>query len=199
MHSKSSLLLFGLTLILFVQCRTKTNADKFAQATIPITSEAGNPTKFDTIISRLKNKSSITKDEILKYNLVDSTYANSSIATYTDTIVQLNKNIFYCILSLPDHDGICSHSFIIIVDEKNKKINSKYLQADCDIDYSVDSYELYSHRIVTSDTILLTKTTIFQKKKRVSNDENENIDHKDIQNNYFSISKTGQITSSLTK
>jgi len=79
--------------------------------------------------------------------------------------------------------------------EKSKQIiNSKYLHSDCDIDYSWDSYDLYDDEIISPNKIHLIRTTIFQKKERKSSNEDENIDHKKIQHNYFLISPVGQIS-----
>ncbi|MEO6166728.1 MAG: hypothetical protein ABIO46_06385 [Chitinophagales bacterium] len=68
----------------------------------------------------------------------------------------------------------------MIIDKKNKKaIASKHLDPACDIDFSVDSYNLVEQKIISKDSIQIHQTTIYQKKNRTSNDEEENIERKE--------------------
>lgn len=153
--------------------------------------------KVDTIIHLLKNGTTfIPISNILELNVIDTSYSYSSKSVYCDTAVQVSPDIFYSIISLGDTLGICSHYFILTIDETNKTaITSKYLHQDCDIDYSSDSYDLFDHKIVSKDSIRLTQRTIYQKKNRTSNNEEENIELEETKASYFIIRPTGQIIS----
>ena len=192
---KSRFLISGLlTLSFFERCQTKTSVDKHRQTAVaPITKSI---TRLDTIIQKLKSNGEITKNDILTLGVIDTSHIHASSAeeSYCDTTVQLNDSIFYSIIKLSDAGGNCSHSFIVTFNEKGKKaIASEYLEPDCDIDYSWDSYELFDYKIVSKDSIRLIKTTTFQKRNRISDNEEENIDHKQTEKSYFVIHPTGQI------
>ena len=114
---------------------------------------------------------------------------------YCDTTVQLSNDIFYSIISLSDTFGVCSYYFILTIDEKRKiAIASEFLEPACDIDFSVDSYKLYDHFVVSKDSILLRETTIYQKNNRTSNNEEENIERKEIKDQYLIVKQTGKIS-----
>jgi len=53
-------------------------------------------------------------------------------------------------------------------------------------------------KIISKDKILLARTTVFQKKNRKSGDDEEAIDHKQVQNSYFIISPAGKISQQKT-
>jgi len=196
-YTKPKLLLFGfISLLILEHCKTRTNADKSTQASVVPVTKTDSIAVFDTIILQLKSKSELIKEDLLELN-IDTNYSYKSDETsYCDTAVQLNDSIFYSIIDVSDQAGVCRHTFIVSINEKQKKaIASRYLQPFCDVDYSWDSYVLYDHQIISKDSIQLTKTTIFQKKNRVSTDEEENIDHKQIRKFWFLISPAGQIRS----
>lgn len=196
-YSIIKFIFFGLlTWFVLTGCQTKKEPGNHSREMILPTDKTLPPTKFDTIIQRLKNNSVLTKKDILALKVIDSSYAHGSGETsYCDTTVQLNDSIFYSIINLTDQYGICSHSFILTIDEKTKEaISAKYLQPDCDIDYAQDSYALFEYRIISKEKIQLTQTTVFQKKNRASENEEENIDHTQHQIHYFIISPKGQIS-----
>jgi hypothetical protein len=71
MNSKIKLiLLILLTLPLFEQCKTKTNADKSRQTEITPLPDADAATRFDTIKQQLKNNRGIKKTDILKFGVI---------------------------------------------------------------------------------------------------------------------------------
>jgi hypothetical protein len=184
-------ILFGLLIsFLFGQCQTKSSADK---QNILILERA----KFiDSTISQLKCKRTISIDNIRELNIIDTVYSHGSKGdVYCDTTVQLSNDIFYSIISMPDTFGVCSYYFILTIDEKRKKaIASEFLESACDIDFSADSYQLYDHYVVSKDSILLRETTIYQKKNKPSNNEEENIERKEIEDKYLYIKQTGEIS-----
>lgn len=134
-------------------------------------------------------------DDLLEIKVFDSTQANSLSETgYCDTTVQINDSVFYSIININDNIGICLHYYISTFNNKSKKlISSKYLYADCDVDFAADTYEVYSHKVISYERIQLTKTTVFQKKNRTSPDEDENIDHEQTEKSCLLISQNGQI------
>jgi hypothetical protein len=196
-YTKFNLLSLALFALLILEhCKAKTNTDKSNDVSILPTLKTDSLSGFDTIIQQLKTMSELVKEDLLALN-IDTFYSYKSTETsYCDTTVQLNDSVFYSLVELSDEGGVCSHTFIVTVNEKQKKtIASKYLHPDCDVDYSWDSYDLYDHQIISQDSILLIKTTIFQKKNKSSTNEEENIDHKQIQKFWFTILATGQINS----
>jgi len=198
MNSKIRVLLLGLvTLVFFEHCTTKTSASKPETTEIIPAKKAVKGAKLDILTQHLKGNGELTKGDLVFLGVLDSTYANAPTQTrYLDTTVQLNDSIFYSILTLSDEGGNCSHSFILTINEKTKRaVASKLLKSDCDIDYSWASYDLFNYRIISKNTIELSKTTVFQKKKRISDDDEENIDHKQTKKSYFIIKQSGQITS----
>lgn len=177
-------------------CKRKTNSDKSTDVSILPTLKTDSISEFDTLIQQLKTMSELVKEDLLALN-IDTFYSYKSTETsYCDTTVQINDSMFYSLIDLSDEGGVCSHTFIVTVNEKQKKtIASKYLQPDCDVDFSWDSYDLYYHEIISKDSIRLIRTTIFQKKNKSSANEEENIDYKHIQKFWFTILPTGQIKS----
>jgi len=136
----------------------------------------------------------ITGDLIRKKIIDTALTTELSETCYCDTTVHLNDTVFYSIISVNDKAGVCTYFFVASINPKTKNvIASKFLHSDCDVDYSNDTYDLYDHEIVSQEKIKVTKTTIFQKKKRTSPNEEENIDHKHTQNSLLSISQTGKI------
>jgi hypothetical protein len=194
---KIKLFIFGfLAIFVFEHCQPKTNGDGSSQTPTTPAAELGPATKFDSIVQQLKGFGTLTKADMNELNIIDTSYSYDSSATiYCDTTIQLNDSIFYSIIFLPDQYGVCSYNFIVTIDEKNKRaIASQYLNADCDIDFSAGVYDLYEHKIVASDIVHLTKTTIFQKKDKTSGNEQENIDHSKEQISFFRISQAGKIS-----
>jgi hypothetical protein len=174
---------------MFGKCQTKSSADK------QVNSNVDKAVHIDSTITLLKSNGTLSIDNIRELNIVDTVYSYGSKGdVYCDTTVQLTNDIFYSIFSLPDTFGVCSYYFVLTVDEKKKKaIASKFLESACDIDFSGESYRLYNHFVVSKDSILLRETTFYQKKNRTSNDEEENIDHKEIKDQYLFIKQTGEI------
>jgi len=182
-------------LSLLEQCQPKPNSDNTAQAPTAPTAEITPAISFDSIVQVFKDQYVLTNEEILELKIIDTTYSYNTEVSLRDTTIQLNDSIFYSVISLYDKQNLCSFKFIVTIDEKNKKaIASQYLQPDCDVDFSRDSYELYNHKVISSNRIQLTKTTVFQKKDRTSLNEQENIDHKEVQNSFVGISQAGQIS-----
>jgi len=200
MKTQLRLFLFAsLTLFLLEQCQPKSNSDNAVQVPTPPAPANIPVTKFDSIMQLLKSNDILSKADILELNVIDTNYSHKTTqSNFCDTSIQLNDSIFYAIICLTDEYLVCSLSFIVTIDEKNKKaIASQFLQPNCDVDFSLDSYKLYDYKIISNDSIQATKTTIFQKKDRdrTSPDEEKNIDHKEEQHRFFSITQTGQISS----
>lgn len=197
MRSIFILLFWGLlTSVLIVQCQTNSTSSKINTDTTRIQAEK-NPTaaEYDTVGELLNCRYELMTEDLVAMKIIDTTLTTQLSETcYCDSTVQLNDSVYYSIISVGDQAGICSYIFLASMDKKsNKVIASKYLYPDCDTDYSRDVYELYEHSIISKDKILLTKSTIFQKKNRTSLDEEENIDHKQIQKSFFTISQSGQL------
>ncbi len=152
-------------------------------------------TGIDMTIRLLKASKTLSIESIRALNVVDTFYSYGSKGdVYCDTTVQLTKDIFYSIISLSDNFGVCSYYFVVTIDEKNNKaIASKYLDSACDIDFSADHYKLYDHKIISKDSIQVQQTIIYQKKNRVSNDEEENIERKETTDHFVIIRSTGEI------
>jgi hypothetical protein len=146
---------------------------------------------------QLNSKSELTTKNLIALKIIDTTLTTQlGEACYCHTTINLNDSVYYSVISANDEAGLCTYFFVASLNKKSKKVvGSKFLYPDCDVDYSQDTYELYEHSIVSKDKIQLTKTTIFQKKNRTSANEEENIDHKQSEKNFISISQTGQINS----
>ena len=192
-NSKIRLLILTLLMLSFIeQCKPKSDSQ---QTGISSVTHSRTTTTFDTIIRQLKTRSELTRIDILTLDVIDTTYSKTSGETaYCDTTVQLSDSIFYSIIYISDDGGNCSHYFIVTINENNKKaITSKYLRPDCDIDFSRSSYDLFDYKILSKDTIELTQTTVFQKKNKSSDDEEENIDHKQTEKSFFIVQPGGHI------
>ncbi len=191
MRQQITYILFGLLIsFLFGQCQTKSSADEQASLILE------KALHIDSTISILKSNGTISIDNIRELNIVDTVYSYGSKGDVNcDTTVQLSNEIFYSIISMPDTLGVCTYFFIVTIDEKRKKaIASEILEPACDIDFSADSYQLYDHYIVSKDSILLRETTIYQKKNKTSNNEEENIERKEINDQILFIKQTGEIS-----
>lgn len=200
MHRKIKILAFGiLTLVIATQCKPKSSQDNDKAHTFILPSQEKSATTiFNTI-----TKQFFTGNELMTHDLVGLKIIDTSLTIplsetcYCDTTIRLNDKVSYSVISVNDKAGLCTYFFIASLNRENGKVvASKYLHSDCDIDYSLDTYELHEHKIVSNDKIELINTTIFQKKSRTSADEEENIDHKQISKNVFAISQTGQINDS---
>lgn len=157
-----------------------------------------NSSLIDTTITLLKSEKSIPIDYIRALDIIDTTdYPYSSKGnSFIDTTVQLTNDIFYSIVNLPDRFGLCSYCVVLTIDEKKKKaIASELLIEDCDVYFSSDTYNLSEYFIIDKNTILVRETTTYQKVNRTSTNEEEYIDHKEIEEYRLHIDKTGKITS----
>jgi hypothetical protein len=194
------ILVFGLfTLVIATQCKTKSSSDNGNTTTSNKSSQQELATpRSDTITEQFIAGHELMTQDLVQLKIIDTSVTTPLSETcYCDTTVQLNDSIFYSVVSVNDEAGLCTYFFVASLNKKNGKvIASKYLHPDCDVDYSMDTYELHEHAIVSKDKIEVINTTIFQKKNRTSTDEEQNIDHKQKQKNFLTISPTGQITAS---
>jgi hypothetical protein len=150
---------------------------------------------FDSLIIDIKDLKELITSELIENKLLDTTdFFSVSETAYPDTIIQLNDSIFYSIISINDKLGVCTYLFAASINEKSKRaVASTYLHSDCDIDLSQESYDLYDHENISKDSIKVIKTITFQKEKRTSINEDENIDHKEIEESYLIISPNGKM------
>ena len=155
-------------------------------------------TKFDTVNEQLNSKSELMTEDLVAMDIIDTTLTTQLSETcYCDTTIQLNDSIYYSVISANDEAGLCTYFFVATLNKVSKKvIASKFLHPDCDVDYAPDTYELHEHEIVSREKIQVTNITVVQKKNRTSPNEDDNIDHKQTQKNFITISQTGQINSS---
>ena len=179
-----------LVLTVAPRCKTDSSSKKITQATKSVQPVSNNEAADFEI-----GREYMTVD-LVKMKIIDTTVTTElGEACYCDTTLQLNDSVSYSIISANDEPGVCTYFFLASMNKKAKKvIASTFLCPDCDVDYSSDIYDLYEHKIVSQEKLQVTKTTIFQKKKRTSTDEDKNIDHKHTQYRYITISQTGQIT-----
>ena len=200
MQTKSTFLFFGLViLILVTQCKTNSSSDQAKNDTTPIQpSKNLAATKFDTVNEQLNSKSELMTQDLVELKIIDTSVTTQLSETcYCDTTVQLNDSIYYSVIIANDEAGVCTYFFVAGLNTKKRTVTaSKFLYPDCDIDYSWDTYELYEHAIVSKEKIQVTKTTVFQKKNRTSPGEERNIDHKQTQKTYISITQSGKISNS---
>ncbi len=190
------LLLIVLITFNLAQCKSETSTTNNNRDPGKIKeSKNSTATKFDIVSEQLISKSELMTEDLIALKIIDTTISTQlSETSYSDTSVQLNDSIYYSIIAVGDQAGVCSYVYLASMNKNRKKlISSKYLYPDCNIDYSLDTYNIYEHSIIDLDKIQLTKTTVFQKKKRTSSDEEENIDHKQIQKNLITILQSGQI------
>lgn len=182
--------------MIFSLCACQSNTER--KDSKPSASVLATP--MDSLIKQLKINAAVVTVDINSLGM-DSLHLHVSREnSYSDTSVQINDSIFYSIIDLSDSAGLCTHSFVIAINEKTKKvISSKYLLPDCDIDFSLDTYDIYDYKIISKNTIKVIKTSVFQKKHRQSSNEDENIDHKEIMEYYFTISSEGIIHGSTIK
>jgi len=195
LNSQTKLLLLTLLLLFFFeQCKSKTDGANKATSIVAVTTSAA-ASRFNRIMDQLKTTGELTKKDILALDIIDTTYSKASTEiVYCDTTVRLSDSIFYSIIQLPIEAGNCSHYFIVTINENSKKaIASTYLKPDCDIDYSMDSYNFFEYNIVSKNNIELIKTTVFQTKNKSSDDEEKNIDHKHTEKSYFVVQSGGHI------
>lgn len=188
------------TSIFTTQCNTKTPSGNTNTVTTNTESSINlNATKFDAISKQLSNKSELMTKDLIALKIIDTMLTTQLCETcYCDTTVQLNDSIYYSVISVNDQAGVCSHIFLASMNRKNKKVTgSIYLHPNCDVDYSLDTYELYDHSIVSVNKIQSTRTIVFQKKNRTSSNEEENIDHKQEQKSFIIISPSGQINKAI--
>lgn len=139
--------------------------------------------------------SQLITHDLIQLNIVDTiVYSSLGEVSLCDTTVQLNDSISYSIISVNDAVGICRYFFIATFNKgKDKIIEATFIHPDCNIDYSLDTYELYGHALIDKDKIEITNTITFQKKNKISSDEEQNIDHQQIQQHVITISPNGQI------
>jgi len=184
--NQNSTLPFLLCAWLFLlQCHEKNKGLKLPETKLTI----------DTVLEHLKPGVELLKTHLVAINALDSNQANPLSETgYCDTTVYLNDSIIYSIISMNDQAGICSFLYVTTINKQSKKvIESILLHTDCDVDFSQDNYTLYSHNIDSNHQIQLTRTEVFQKEKRTSNNEDENIDHVEKFTSFYVISSDGKI------
>lgn len=199
MYTKIKILFFGLlTLVIATQCKNNSSSDNANTNTTTST----NPYRQEQTASRsvILTEQFIAGHELITRDLVHLNIIDTSVTTplnetcYCDTTVQLNDSIFYTVVSVSDVAGLCNYFFIASLNKNNGSVTaSRYLHPDCDVDYSLSTYDLHEHVIISNDKIEVTTTTIFQKKNRTSRDEEQKIDHTQKKNSLFVISQTGQI------
>ena len=197
MRTIIKLLFFGfLTSFLAAQCKTNTYSDKTNTDTTNIhVSKKLTATKFDTVNEQLNSKSELMTEDLVTMDIIDTTFTTQLGETcYCDTTIQLNDSIYYSVISANDEAGLCTYFFVASLNKKSKNaVASKFLHPDCDVDYASDIYEFHEHEIVSKDKIQVTNITVFQKRNRTSPNEEENIDHKQTERSFITISQTGQI------
>jgi len=181
----------SLTIILATECNSNTspaikNKDT---TTIQATQNIIAP-KPDT--NKLLNVEDLKVSELIARKLVDTSVTTQlGESVYLEKTVRLNDSIYYTVFSVGDKAAVCSYEFVATLSTKRKKaIATRLLHPDCDVDYSWDEYDFYQHSIVSKNKIEITKTTVFQKKGRT---EAEDIDHKEVQKTYLTISPKGKI------
>jgi hypothetical protein len=160
--------------ILAQSCRTKTTT-----------------AAFDTLVQRLVVDSPLSKKDVVK--LIKASPGGIGEGSIRDSLIQLNDSVLYTILIVPDTFAICSNDFIVAINKNSKKITDKFLYSDCDVDYSSDMYITYENEVIAKDSVLVTKLDIYQKKNRMSEGDDDDIDHTDTTNTYYIVSPSGQI------
>lgn len=140
-------------------------------------------------------RSELATKDLVAMKIIDTTLTTHLSETcYCDTTIQLNDSIHYSVIRVNDQAGLCTYFFVASFNKKAENaIASALLHPDCDVDYSSDSYDLHEHAIISKNKIRVINTTVFQKKNRTSPDEEKNIDHKESQKTFITISQTGQI------
>lgn len=195
MHIKYIIPTLGLSLISTMACHTKLS-DK-ENHSLPTNQPSKNTalTKYDTVLQQLGTRSEIKTQDLVDLGMIDTSVVSQFEKNCnSDTTVQVNDSIYYSIIRTSDKDGICSYFFLTSINRKRQEVvASQYLHPDCDVDFSSDTYQLYEHFIASKDEIEVIHTTIFQKKNRVSADEEQNIDRKQTKKGLITISQTGQI------
>jgi len=198
MRTTFKLLFVGLlTAIAEAQCKPHTSSDRTNSDTTNLhTTKSLTATIFDTVNEQLKSKSELMTEDLVAMKIIDTTVTTRLSETcYCDTTVQLNDSIYYSVISVNNEAGLCTYLFVASLNTKNKTVTaSKFLHPDCDVDYSLDNYEIYDHKIFSKDKVQLIKKTVFQKKNRTSPDDEKNIDRKQTQKYFITITQTGQIS-----
>lgn len=184
-----------LTIVYLVVIVTVDNRDTPPPASGPPVYTVINNTPFSSIVQYPVAHYELTKKDLLALQAIDTSDAYQLSETgYCDTTVHLNDSIRYSIISISDLAGICSAIRLVTVNTKQEKpVAVKGLYKDCNVDYSWDSYELFDHLIIAPGRIRVTRTTVFQKKDRVAGEEEQNIDHTEVEPWYFIISPDGSI------
>lgn len=173
-----------------ISCNTKSPSDV-----------ANTPKAVHPITKQFLPGNELITQDVAPLRIIDTSGLGPlSKISHCDTTIQLNDTVSYSIISANDEAGICSYFIVASFNsQKGKFIATKFLHADCDIDYSRVSYELNEHKIVSKDKIEVTTTVVIQKKDRTSANEEENIAEKHLQKKFFTISEDGGITPSETE
>ena len=163
--------------------------------------KAAIPSK-DSIATRMENDSTqlINDSEMLTIDLINAGVIDTNRTpelgetAYADTIIHLNDSVYYAIVHVGDKAGVCSILFITTISKPAQRvIESRYLYPDCDIDFSADTYDYIGHRIVAPNNIVLTRTTVYQKKDRKPGDESANIERQEQKHTYLIVSAKGEL------
>lgn len=171
-----------LTLIFAAQCNTKSSYDK-ANGPIKQSMKNSVTTGAGTITEQFITGHELVTQYLVQLGVIDTSGTGRlSEMSYCDTTLQLNDSVSYSIISANDEAGICTYFVVASYDNQNGKlIASKFLHADCDVDYSKGTYALNEHSIISKDKIEVITTIVVQKKNRTSANEEENIGEKQRQ------------------
>jgi hypothetical protein len=172
--------------ICFVACNSTSESP-----TITVKSNS----RFDSVIHFLRSKDDLKKEDLLVLNIIDTNYLYPAGETsYIVTTRRLNDSISWSIIELNDTLGICGYPFIVTINEyAGKAVDSYRLGSNCNIDFSMDIYDLSEYSVTNDSAVKIIETTIFQKKNRTSSDDEENIDRKETKESYIAILPNGKI------
>jgi hypothetical protein len=183
-----------LTLLLFEHCKTETKTGE------PVTGPVAMA-KLDSIMAALFLEDFVATNDLEALHITDTQCLfymdgarDSALCTKT---VRLNDNIIYSIISLADTVGVCSHSLLVTVDQKEKKaVASRYLHPDCNVDFSWDRYSIYNHDIASANTVWVLKENYYKIADSTTDMEDEKFRVGGTDTTHFIISPAGQISMS---
>jgi hypothetical protein len=183
-----------LPLLLFAHCKTETKTGEPVTGTVAMA-------KLDPMLEALLREDFVATNDLEALHITDTQclfymHAARDSALCTKT-VRLNDNIFYSIISLADTVGVCSHSLLVTVHQKEKKaLASRYLHPDCNVDFSWDRYSIYNHDIASANTVWVLKENYYKIEDSTTNIEDEKFRIGGTDTTHFIISPAGQISMS---